>query len=135
LALNSHDSKDGLQRWTLKNGDKDVDLIPQDDKVMRQPQWYDLTDGGRITYNDDKTEIKFGSGEVVDFDKNGIRSVSRDGIRQTLGESSDNKPIPHYHELHHVPEGEHGEYLLPNNSLNIREIMEAIKRQEKLPHQ
>ena len=72
-------------KWSLKDpGGNDVKEIPQLTRELRVPQWYDLTNGGKVTYGNDATTITYPDGHTVSFNKAGITQIDRDNEKERI---------------------------------------------------
>ena len=85
------DTADG-NHLTVKNGGwdmtdangKKVEELPQLTRELRMPPWYDLSNGGRVTYDNGQTTITMPGGKEVVFDKGGISAIKQDSTVERL---------------------------------------------------
>lgn len=86
LALKADGAKlvlgDG--KWELSDETGPVKVVPQYSLEIRNPQWNSLSNGGVVTFFDNRTEIKMPSGATISFDEKGVLSVTRDGKTETI---------------------------------------------------
>ncbi len=64
--------------WYLQDKNGPINIEPQLTKEMRVPQWNALSNGGRVTFHDNATEIVSGKYKIV-IDGKGVKSVEHDG--------------------------------------------------------
>ncbi|MBX9694116.1 MAG: hypothetical protein K2Z81_17165, partial [Cyanobacteria bacterium] len=74
--------------WYLRDGNGLVRVENQHTLEIRNPQWNSLSNGGRVTFHPDRTEITMPDGSAVNFSDGNILSVQRGGRSA---------------ELHHAP--------------------------------
>lgn len=82
--------EDGNWYLTDKNGP--VKVENQYTLEMRVPQWNSLSNGGRVTFHHNRTEISMPDGTTVSFDNEGLLGVSRGDKTHTLRKPSPDRP-------------------------------------------
>jgi len=70
--------------WKLKDEKgKDVTELPQLTRELRNPPWFDLSNGGTVTYDGDKTTLKY-HGNTVVMDQSGLKSIEKNNKVEDL---------------------------------------------------